>query len=124
MTDENSSPSVLEQLKQHTIVVADTGDFQSMQEYEPRDATTNPSLILKAASQESYAALVDEVVANAKAESVSDVDELMDTGNRSWTRFHRGRRPPLLRRRGKPRQGAQAHRHVRVRRSLARARAY
>jgi len=78
MTDENSSPSVLEQLKQHTIVVADTGDFQSMQEYEPRDATTNPSLILKAASQESYAALVDEVVANAKAESVSDVDELMD----------------------------------------------
>ena len=78
MTDENSSPSVLEQLKQHTIVVADTGDFQSMQEYEPRDATTIPSLILKAASQESYAALVDEVVANAKAESVSDVDELMD----------------------------------------------
>ena len=78
MTDENSSPSVLEQLKQHTIVVADTGDFQSMQEYEPRDATTNPSLILKAASQESYAALVDEVVATAKAESVSDVDELMD----------------------------------------------
>ncbi len=78
MTDENSSPSVLEQLKQHTIVVADTADFQSMQEYEPRDATTNPSLILKAASQESYAALVDEVVATAKAESVSDVDELMD----------------------------------------------
>ena len=78
MNDENSSPSVLKQHKQHTIVVADTGDFQSMQEYEPRDATTNPSLILKAASQESYAALVDEVVANAKAESVSDVDELMD----------------------------------------------
>ncbi len=74
----SDSPSVLDQLKQHTIVVADTGDFESIREYEPRDATTNPSLILKAASQERYSALVDEVVANAKAEGVADVDELMD----------------------------------------------
>ncbi len=75
MTD---SPSVLDQLKQHTIVVADTGDFESIREYEPRDATTNPSLILKAASQERYSALVAEVVAQAKGEGVADVDELMD----------------------------------------------
>ena len=78
MTDTAVSLSVLDQLKQHTIVVADTGDFESIREYEPRDATTNPSLILKAASQERYSALVDEVVANAKAEGVADVDALMD----------------------------------------------
>lgn len=38
----------LEQLKQYTTAVADTGDFQAMQAYTPQDATTNPSLILKA----------------------------------------------------------------------------
>ena len=74
----SDSPSVLDQLKQHTIVVADTGDFKSIREYEPRDSTTNPSLILKAASQEAYAGLVDEVVSTAKSEGVSDVDEVMD----------------------------------------------
>ena len=42
-------PSQLDSLKQFTVVVADTGDFASMQEYQPQDATTNPSLILQAA---------------------------------------------------------------------------
>lgn len=74
----SDSLSVLDQLKQHTIVVADTGDFESIREYEPRDATTNPSLILKAASQETYATLVDDVVSSAKGEGVTDVDEVMD----------------------------------------------
>lgn len=54
----------LEQLKQFTTVVADTGDFESMREYEPQDATTNPSLILKASQQEQYAHLVDKAVAD------------------------------------------------------------
>jgi transaldolase len=54
----------LEQLKQFTTVVADTGDFESMREYEPQDATTNPSLILKASQQEEYAHLVDKAVAD------------------------------------------------------------
>lgn len=52
----------LEQLKQFTVVVADTGDFESMREYQPQDATTNPSLILKAAQQEQYAHLVNAAV--------------------------------------------------------------
>ena len=43
------STNLLAGLKQHTIVVADTGDFESIRKYQPRDATTNPSLILKAA---------------------------------------------------------------------------
>lgn len=56
----------LEQLKQFTTVVADTGDFESMVEYQPQDATTNPSLILKASQQEQYASLVDEAVVEGK----------------------------------------------------------
>ena len=59
-----SSPSnLLQQLKQYTKVVADTGDFEAMEEYQPEDATTNPSLILKAARQETYRYLVDQAVA-------------------------------------------------------------
>ena len=44
--------SVLEQLKKFTVVVADTGDFHSIQQYEPRDATTNPSLMRKAGAKD------------------------------------------------------------------------
>jgi transaldolase len=53
--------SALSQLKQLTTVVADTGDFERMKEYQPQDATTNPSLILKAAQQANYQALVNQV---------------------------------------------------------------
>ena len=42
----------LEQLKQYTTIVADTGDFQSIKSFAPRDATTNPSLILKAVQKD------------------------------------------------------------------------
>ncbi len=57
----------LEQLKQFTVVVADTGDFASIKQYAPRDATTNPSLILKAASMPEYSWLVDKAVKDAPA---------------------------------------------------------
>ena len=56
-------PSQLEQLKACTTVVADTGDFRQIAAFAPRDATTNPSLILKAVSQPEYAPLLSEVVA-------------------------------------------------------------
>ena len=56
----------LDQLKQFTTVVADTGDFESMKQYQPRDATTNPSLILAAASKPEYAYLVDKAVADRR----------------------------------------------------------
>ncbi|CAK9810647.1 TALDO1 [Anthophora quadrimaculata] len=51
--------SSLAQLKEITTVVADTGDFQALEQFEPIDATTNPSLILAAASQKKYANLLD-----------------------------------------------------------------
>jgi transaldolase len=56
-----SKPSALEQLKKLTTVVADTGDFERMHKYQPQDATTNPSLILKAAQQPNYQDLVQQV---------------------------------------------------------------
>ncbi|MFB6319564.1 transaldolase [Saccharicrinis sp. FJH54] len=58
--------NTLEQLKQFTKVVADTGDFGSIKNYKPQDATTNPSLILKASQNEQYAKLIDEAAEFAK----------------------------------------------------------
>ncbi len=55
----------LDQLKKFTKVVADTGDFVSMKEFAPQDATTNPSLILKAAGLPDYAHLVDKAIKDA-----------------------------------------------------------
>ncbi len=54
--------NTLEQLKKFTRVVADTGDFESMRQYKPIDATTNPSLIYASARDEKYARLVDEAI--------------------------------------------------------------
>lgn len=57
---------LLSGLKAHSIVVADTGDFAAMRVYQPRDATTNPSLLLKAATMPEYATVVDQVVQEAR----------------------------------------------------------
>jgi transaldolase len=65
----------LDQLKKHTVVVADTGDFEAMKAYKPQDATTNPSLILQAASKPEYKAIFDQAVADGKA---GGVDAVMD----------------------------------------------
>ena len=61
----------LDQLKEFTTVVADTGDFATMQEYQPQDATTNPSLILKAATQPEYRHLVDQALDEQRAGSLT-----------------------------------------------------
>lgn len=57
----------LEQLKQHTIIVADSGDIDSIMAYQPEDATTNPSLIYKAAQLPQYQNLIKETVAAVKS---------------------------------------------------------
>jgi transaldolase len=71
----------LEQLKQHTVVVADTGDFEAMKAYKPQDATTNPSLILQASQKDEYKSLVEKAVADGKASSLTGaalLDDVMD----------------------------------------------
>ena len=68
----------LDQLKQLTKVVADTGDFESMKAYKPQDATTNPSLILQAATKPAYAHLVDKAVADRKGSGLIGAKRLDD----------------------------------------------
>jgi transaldolase len=72
-------PTQLDQLKQYTKVVADTGDFVSMKEFAPQDATTNPSLILKAAAMPDYAHLVDQAIKDSGAAAPLDrvIDRLL-----------------------------------------------
>ncbi len=65
----------LDQLKRHTVVVADTGNFRQIAQFAPRDATTNPSLILKAVQQPDYAPLLAEVVA---AQRGAPADRIVD----------------------------------------------
>ena len=65
----------LDQLKRHTTVVADTGNFLQLAQFAPRDATTNPSLILKAVQQPEYAPLLADTV---KAHRGLPLDEVVD----------------------------------------------
>ncbi len=74
-------PSQLEQLRQYTTVVADTGDIEAIARYRPVDATTNPSLLLKATELPAYAPLIDEAVAWAKSKSHSREQQLVDAGD-------------------------------------------
>ena len=68
----------LDALKQFTTVVADTGDFELMRQYQPQDATTNPSLILKAAQKPAYRHLIDQVKAAAPQATVETwIDHLL-----------------------------------------------
>ena len=68
----------LDALKQFTTVVADTGDFQQIAQYQPTDATTNPSLILKAVQMPVYRALLDETLSqHPKAALDDNMDRLL-----------------------------------------------
>ncbi|GAA5812505.1 Transaldolase [Mucor flavus] len=68
--------SVLEQLKQFTTIVADSGDFESIAQYKPQDATTNPSLILAAAQKPQYAHLIEDAIKYAQSKDISDEEKL------------------------------------------------
>jgi transaldolase len=64
--------SLLQQLSEMTIVVADTGDINAIRKFKPRDATTNPSLIMAAAQMSEYTSLVDDALAWAKKDAGAD----------------------------------------------------
>ncbi|RUO95929.1 transaldolase, partial [Jimgerdemannia flammicorona] len=59
--------TALDQIKHYTTIVVDSGDFESIAQYKPQDATTNPSLILAAAQKPQYQKLIDEAIAWGKA---------------------------------------------------------
>ena len=70
-------PSTLDQIKTMTTVVADTGDFAIMDQYKPQDATTNPSLILKAVEKPEYQHLLDQSVRDSGGDVGRTVDLLL-----------------------------------------------
>ncbi len=67
--------NLLEQLRQYTVVVADTGDIEAMEKFRPQDATTNPSLITAAAQMPQYQPIVDGVLKDARNELGEGADE-------------------------------------------------
>jgi transaldolase len=69
------SKTLLDQLRDITIVVADTGDIQAIEKFKPRDATTNPSLITAAAQMPEYQGIVDDTLMQAKTDLGSDASE-------------------------------------------------
>ncbi|TCS35725.1 transaldolase [Paucimonas lemoignei] len=82
----------LEQLKQYTTIVADTGDFQAMKAFAPRDATTNPSLILKAVQKDEYRPLLEQAVRDHGSKSTGDIiDRLLVAFGREIVKIIPGR---------------------------------
>jgi transaldolase len=80
-TKTGTKVSSLEQLRKFTVVVADTGDFESIKKYKPRDATTNPSLIYAATQKEQYFHLLDEVLTarkNSGLTGAAQIEDIMD----------------------------------------------
>jgi transaldolase len=77
----------LEQLKKFTRVVADTGDFESIRDFKPQDATTNPSLIYAATQKERYSHLLDEVLAERKNSGLSGAPQIEDIIERLLVKF-------------------------------------
>jgi transaldolase len=78
--------SLLEQLRQMTVVVADTGDIQAIEKFTPRDTTTNPSLITAAAQMPQYQRIVDETLLKAKADSGTEATD-NDIANLAFNRL-------------------------------------
>jgi len=74
----SSTSNHLDQLKQYTTVVADTGDFGAIEEYKPQDATTNPSLILQAAAKAEYRHLVEQAISEHAGSELTG-DALMES---------------------------------------------
>ncbi|MFO1053263.1 MAG: transaldolase [Planctomycetota bacterium] len=68
----------LESLRRHTVPVADTGEFEAMRRYLPQDATTNPSLILKASARDEYRPLVERALASAPGSGAAKLDAFLD----------------------------------------------
>jgi transaldolase len=67
-TRTSTTKNQYEQLKDYTIVVADTGDIEAIQRLQPQDATTNPSLIYKAAQMPQYAHLIEDAIQYSKGD--------------------------------------------------------
>jgi transaldolase len=82
LTLDKDMASLLEQLRQMTTVVADTGEIDAIRKFTPVDATTNPSLLLKAAQLTEYDALLNQAVAWAKSQSDDTTQQIEDASDK------------------------------------------
>jgi transaldolase len=81
MSNSKTYPNQLELLKSFTTVVADTGDFETMRQFHPQDATTNPSLIYQATQKPEYRYILDKVIADRRSTGLTDkaqIDDVID----------------------------------------------
>ena len=85
--ETETKPSQLDQLKKFTKIVADTGDFESIKEFKPQDATTNPSLIYAATQKKQYAHLLEEMIAERKNSGLTSAAQIEDIIERLLIRF-------------------------------------
>jgi len=76
--EAKSGLNQLEQIKKFTKIVADTGDFESIREFKPQDATTNPSLIYAATQKKQYVHLLDEVIVDRKKSGLTGAARIDD----------------------------------------------
>jgi Transaldolase/Fructose-6-phosphate aldolase len=115
-------PSKLDQLKAMTTVVADTGDVDAIRRFGAVDATTNPTLILKAAHMPNHARLLEETVCWGRERNrlTSEITDRLALNfglgigrGRSWPRIDGSRRGSLFRYRGNRGQGPRDHRRIR-----------
>ena len=84
-TDTNLNQ--LEQIKKFTKVVADTADFESIRDFKPQDATTNPSLVFAATQKENYSHFLDEVLADRRKSGLSGAAQIEDIIDHLLVRF-------------------------------------
>jgi transaldolase len=88
-TSPGTAPALsqLDQLKTFTKVVADTGDFESMRDYKPQDATTNPSLIYAATQKDEYKHLLDKAIADTKSSPLTGGARIVEIIDALLVRF-------------------------------------
>ncbi|MEO5717532.1 MAG: transaldolase [Chthoniobacterales bacterium] len=86
-TKTGTETSQLDQLKKFTRVVADTGDFETIKDFKPQDATTNPSLIFAATQKEQYGHLLEEVIADRKSSGLSGAAQVEDVIDHLLVKF-------------------------------------
>jgi transaldolase len=84
---ETGKMNLLDQLKQFTTVVADTGDIDAIAQFKPQDATTNPSLIAKAALMDAYQHLIDEAVSHGQSAGSDDASRIEATMDKLFVNF-------------------------------------
>jgi transaldolase len=77
----------LDQLKKFTSIVADTADFESIRQFKPQDATTNPSLVYAATQKENYSHFLEEVLANRRKSGLSGAAQIDDIIERLLVQF-------------------------------------